>query len=68
MAEGFQVGDVVSLKSGSPLMTLSWIGDNGEGCCVWFNKSENRIEFTNINCAALEKETLAKKTSSSKGK
>ncbi|AKM40349.1 hypothetical protein NL30_10810 [Burkholderia contaminans] len=43
----FQKGDVVVLKSGSPLMTVSEIGDyimsggpaNGV-LCVWFEKSD----------------------------
>ncbi|HEV3110067.1 MAG TPA: DUF2158 domain-containing protein [Candidatus Binataceae bacterium] len=35
MADGFQVGDVVKLKSGGPLMTIEEI-DGDRAHCLWF--------------------------------
>ncbi len=43
MAEEFRKGDVVKLKSGGPLMTVSNIGEYlGEQkvWCVWFEKTK----------------------------
>lgn len=43
MADEFQKGDVVKLKSGGPLMTVSSVGDQwGETkvWCVWFEKTK----------------------------
>jgi len=45
----FQLGDVVHLKSGGPLMTITDIGDYGDGHtsarCTWFDKhkSEEKV-------------------------
>lgn len=33
----FQPGDVVQLKSGGPLMTVSKIDSDGDVYCTWFN-------------------------------
>jgi len=43
----FEVGDVVQLKSGGPLMTVEQVGEasmTGENTvwCVWFEKVGNR--------------------------
>jgi uncharacterized protein YodC (DUF2158 family) len=45
MAEEFQKGDVVVLKSGGPKMTVSNTGDSAFGggykvWCVWFEKTK----------------------------
>jgi uncharacterized protein YodC (DUF2158 family) len=36
MAETFQVGDVVQLKSGGPKMTVLSIGADKDPYCAWF--------------------------------
>lgn len=36
--EGFRVGALVYLKSGSPLMTIDRV-ENGRAMCVWFNRN-----------------------------
>lgn len=36
MAEKFEVGAVVQLKSGGPAMTVSSIEESGRYRCVWF--------------------------------
>ena len=45
----FEIGDVVKLKSGGPLMTISNIGDYSESghakegaYCEWFEGKENK--------------------------
>ncbi len=38
-----KVGDVVQLKSGGPLMTVSDI-DNDEVYCNWFDKNNKLVE------------------------
>jgi uncharacterized protein YodC (DUF2158 family) len=40
--EGIEVGDVVALHSGGPVMTVFRIGENEEVDCNWFNDSELR--------------------------
>lgn len=35
----FQVGDLVKLKSGGPVMTVSWINNENTGC-NWFNQND----------------------------
>ncbi len=37
--DSFEVGDTVRLKSGGPLMTISWI-DEDEVRCEWFVADE----------------------------
>jgi len=34
-----QVGDLVRLKSGGPVMTVSWL-NSGDVGCNWFNQSD----------------------------
>jgi uncharacterized protein YodC (DUF2158 family) len=45
MDMAFKVGDVVQLKSGGPLMTVTGFGAGGDGKqrvnCTWFDKDEN---------------------------
>ena len=36
MAEEVKVGDVVTLKSGGPVMTVTDIQDDGQAQCQWF--------------------------------
>ncbi|MBD8008758.1 YodC family protein [Acinetobacter pecorum] len=44
----FNVGEVVQLKSGGPLMTVSETNDAGVVECTWFN-SENNIQKQAFN-------------------
>ncbi len=41
MAQSFKVGDIVQLRSGGPLMTVTQIGEDMGGVmtvwCVWFS-------------------------------
>lgn len=39
----FNVGDVVQLKSGGPLMTVSY-ADSNKVLCLWFNRSGEAFE------------------------
>lgn len=41
----FQAGDVVLLKSGSPLMTLEELLPNKRWACAWINKETNAPFF-----------------------
>lgn len=46
MAEEIKAGDTVQLKSGGPVMTADWVGDNYgtmTANCTWFvgNKKDN---------------------------
>ena len=41
--EAFQPGDVVVLKSGGPLMTVSSIDRDGDLNCVWFIEAERKF-------------------------
>ena len=38
MAEQLKIGDVVSLKSGGPNMTITYITEGGDLECSWFTK------------------------------
>lgn len=38
----FSIGDVVSLVSGGPAMTVSAIDTDGEVSCVWFTPEDER--------------------------
>ncbi|CDZ50405.1 YodC family protein [Neorhizobium galegae] len=40
----FKIGDVVRLKSGGPLMTLSYIKSSESVGCVWFNQETHAYE------------------------
>lgn len=37
-----EVGSIVQLKSGSPIMTVTKIIDNDKVICTWFVEGENR--------------------------
>ena len=45
----FQVGDLVQLKSGGPVMTVNRIPDRGEKniSCVWFAGSKDQQAYFN---------------------
>lgn len=43
----FKVGDVVQLKSGSPLMTVSEIETDNKLWCVWFSGNDRKGESFN---------------------
>ena len=38
----FEIGDVVVLKSGGPLMTIESFDENNRLYCVWFDKDGNQ--------------------------
>lgn len=40
----FNIGDTVQLKSGGPVMTISFIAQDGECTCVWFHSSDAQKE------------------------
>jgi uncharacterized protein YodC (DUF2158 family) len=42
----FQVGDIVRLKSGGPLMTIEAIQDDEDNAilCVWFCENEKKAD------------------------
>jgi len=45
MADNFQVGDTVKLKSGGPLMTIENIDNYTDGIkarCVWFDEKNKQ--------------------------
>lgn len=46
MAETFEIGDVVYLKSGSPAMTIQNMSVGKSRIrCVWFNGKDNKSEL-----------------------
>ncbi len=62
MADDFQIGDTVRLKSGGPLMTVEQLGVEHQGgttqgaWCVWFEKIKGKQQkqmtwfaFTSLN-------------------
>lgn len=55
MAESFKKGDVVTLKSGGPLMTIHNLGEyptagvsNG-ALCIWFDKAKRQEEVFDLD-------------------
>ena len=51
---GFKTGDVVSLKSGGPKMTVNWVADrfnsgNWEVSCQWFFGDDKKSELKHGN-------------------
>ena len=42
MPEAFKIGDVVQLKSGGPIMTVSHLHDAGALECMWFDGNQRR--------------------------
>ncbi|GLR54330.1 YodC family protein [Shinella yambaruensis] len=44
MAEQFETGDVVDLKSGGPLMTVNRVNKDGDVICEWFNQEGQKYE------------------------
>ncbi len=58
--EQFKVGDVVRLKSGGPLMTVSEIEEDGKYWCVWFSDKERKGDtFTGQALKPFEKGKIA---------
>lgn len=61
----FKVGDVVYLKSNSPLMTIKYIYGNGSSIngssiaghlqCIWFADNEFKVETFNPETVKLDK-------------
>lgn len=57
---GFQIGDVVELKSGGPWMTVSNTdGSDGQIGCQWFNHEGTNYE---LKGARFKPEVLKKKS------
>lgn len=54
----FQIGDVVELKSGGPLMTVHHLNSGGAYTCVWFNTDGHTHTLQN---GLFKAETLKKK-------
>ncbi len=52
MAERFEAGDVVQLKTGGPMMTVEGIDLSGRVICTWFQGPTRRQE--SITAAALK--------------
>ena len=44
---GFNIGDVLRLKSGGPDMTINYIADDGDVQCYWFTGSKREEAFFN---------------------
>jgi uncharacterized protein YodC (DUF2158 family) len=64
MPQGFEVGQVVRLKSGGPLMTIKGIDVYGnvphiQAKCEWFDKGHKReegvFELPTLECADQER-------------
>lgn len=54
----FKIGDVVRLKSGGPLMTVTYVGEEeGEliAVCVWFRNRDSDREQDGFPPESLEK-------------
>jgi len=51
--EKLKVGDVVTLNSGGPKMTINGIQTNGHVVCVWF--SEDEFKNATLNPYSLKK-------------
>ena len=57
MANSFKVGDVVQLKSGGPIMTVSSeAGNRGEVGCTWFDKDDPKSRDFPAETLALYRE------------
>lgn len=54
MADEIKKGDIVTLKSGGPEMTVNGVDYEGDWICVWFD-SANLPHRDNFNNAALTK-------------
>jgi uncharacterized protein YodC (DUF2158 family) len=53
MAE-FQSGDLVKLKSGGPLMTISFKNSHGSFVCVWWNENSEAYKSETFAPALIE--------------
>ena len=42
MADDFKLGDLVQLKSGGPVMTVTSLKDAGAVYCCWFGPDEKK--------------------------
>jgi uncharacterized protein YodC (DUF2158 family) len=57
MAEGFNLGDTVCLRSGGPVMTINEKGQGGSLVCVWFAGDE--VKHHTFRPEALEAKAVA---------
>lgn len=56
MSEKIEAGDVVTLKSGGPRMTVCKVDQDGLADVVWFPSDDSpTIEMAHINVKILEK-------------
>jgi uncharacterized protein YodC (DUF2158 family) len=53
--QSFQIGDVVRLKSGGPLMTVTYLTDQNKVQCHWFGSLTEKPILEAFPPAALEK-------------
>ena len=53
MTTAIKAGDIVTLKSGGPKMTVAWVED-GQAYCEWFDtKFETQSKTFDLNVLAL---------------
>ena len=53
MTAEIKAGDIVTLKSGGPKMTVAWV-DDGQANCEWFDtKPETQSKIFDLNVLAL---------------
>jgi uncharacterized protein YodC (DUF2158 family) len=55
MGPSFQVGDIVTLRSGGVPMTVEEIIDNHEVRCIWFDE-KGQLQRMNFVIATLERD------------
>ncbi len=64
MAAKFKSGDLVTLKSGSPVMTVNKYNGNSSIECMYFSTTENKFLLIDIQEDALELKSEPDKTAS----
>lgn len=55
MGDDFNLGDVVALKSGGPVMTVDRIKPGGRIRCVYINRETQSLEAVEANSHVLKK-------------
>lgn len=58
--ENFKLGDLVQLKSGSPVMTVMPGQDADETKCIWYNEDLHRFDYAEFDPACLVLTTVQK--------
>ena len=62
MAAKFKSGDLVILKSGSPVMTVNKYNDSSSIECMYYNTTENKFLLIDIQENALQLKSDTDKT------